>query len=139
MLAIGIANFRAGFEVGGVGSAGLQNGQAMILLGSGADGVSGYAIKGKATAVIDTPIMDTTGQVTINGNTLGRAVERFFLPFTKRSRVPNRDGRGDFFFRRAPICRCRDAGKRKFAGETKTSVDRKSQNRAVDLTDRRSR
>jgi len=65
-----------------------------------------------------------------------RAGERFFLPFTKRSRVPNRDGRGDFFFRRAPICRCRDAGKRKFGGETKTSVDRRSQNRA--LTDRRS-
>ena len=62
-----------------------------------------------------------------------RAGRALFLPFTKRSRVPNRDGRGDFFFRRAPICRCRDmrdAGKRKFAGETKTSVDRRSQNRA---------
>ena len=37
-----------------------------------------------------------------------RAVERFFLPFTKRSRVPNRDGRGDFFFRRPdlPMQRC---------------------------------
>jgi hypothetical protein len=74
--------------------------------------------------------------ITVN-STEAAPVERFFLPFTKRSRVPNRDGRGDFFFRRAPICRCRDAGKRKFAGETKTSVDRRSQNRA--LTDRRSR
>ena len=59
---------------GGVGSAGLQDGRLLVLLGSDADGQPGYAMQGMATAVIDTPLVDLTGQVQVRGNTLGRAV-----------------------------------------------------------------
>ena len=76
MLAVGIANFNAAFEVGSIGSAGLQDGNALILMGTAASGASGYAITGTALAVIDTPIMDTAGDIKIVGNTLGRVVER---------------------------------------------------------------
>jgi hypothetical protein len=70
--------------------------------------------------------------ITVN-STEAAPVERFFLPFTKRSRVPNRDGRGDFFFRRAPICRCRDAGKKKICrGNENLGRSKVSEPRVID-------
>jgi hypothetical protein len=43
-------------------------------MGNDASGQSGYAMQGTATAVIDTPLIDLTGQVQVRGNTLGRAI-----------------------------------------------------------------
>jgi hypothetical protein len=40
--------------------------------------------------------------ITVNSTEAARSSAFFFL-FTKRSRVPNRDGRGDFFFRRPDL------------------------------------
>jgi hypothetical protein len=66
-----------------------------------------------------------------------RAVERFFF-LSRKGLVFQIGTAAVIFFFAAP--RSADAemlAKKKFAGETKTSVDRRSQNRA--LTDRRSR
>ncbi|MFM8546624.1 MAG: hypothetical protein ACKODB_03250, partial [Betaproteobacteria bacterium] len=72
---VAITNLTAGFAVpGGLGEAGLRAGRLIALLGTGADGQPGYALQGDATVVIDTPLVDMTGDVTVSGNTLGRAV-----------------------------------------------------------------
>ena len=76
MLMMGVTNLNAGFEVDGVGSAGLQNGEMFVLAGTGITGASGFAIKGSALAVIDTPVIDMQGVIAIEGNTLGFAIER---------------------------------------------------------------
>ena len=72
--------------------------------------------------------------ITVNSTEAARSSAFFFL--SRKGLVFQIGTAAVIFFFAAPICRCRDAGKRKFDGETKTSVDRRSQNRA--LTDRRS-